>query len=63
MIRAARAFRRHPHSLGEDAKRLAAAKQWLIGRGVNGVSVEGSPSDYEPPFGVRNDAWLSGALL
>jgi hypothetical protein len=60
---AARAFRRHPHCLGEDARRFAAAKKWLSGRGVDVGAVEWSPSNHERPFGVRNDAWLSGALL
>lgn len=31
---AERAFRAHPHALGRDADRLAAARDWLVGRGV-----------------------------
>ena len=60
---AARAFRCHPHSLGQDAQRFAAAKQWLIGRGVDVAAVEWRPSNHEPPFVRRNEAWLSGTLL
>lgn len=60
---AARAFRRHPLSLGGDERRFAAAKQWLIGRGVDVGAVEWVASEHEQPFGARNEGWLSGELV
>lgn len=60
---AARAFRRHPHCLGKDERRFAAAKQWLIGRGVDVGAAEWVASEHERPFGARNEGWLSGELV
>ncbi|NKI97318.1 hypothetical protein [Rhizobacter sp. SG703] len=60
---AARAFRAHPYSLGDDFSRVAAAKAWLMRQGVEVSDVMWSADAADAAYHWQAQAWLNGEVV